>query len=429
MNDTIFALSSGQPPAGIGVVRVSGPGAGLAIERLTGRGLPDPRRAVMRRLRDPDQTDLILDEALLLWFPGPANATGEDLAEFHLHGGQAVVRAVIGALGRLPGLRGAEAGEFTRRAFSNGRIDLVEAEALSDLLCAETEAQRRNAMLMAGGALSQAIARWTGELLGLSARIEAVLDFSDEDDVALDEAPFRAPLAAIHAELIEWLARPPVERLRDGVRVVLAGPPNAGKSTLLNALAGREAAITAPIAGTTRDLIEVPVSIGGTAFVLTDTAGLRDRSDDAIERIGIDRAAAAMAAADLVLWLGQPEAAPVGDHVVRLHAQSDRHSVALPGTDLAVSAKTGEGMAALVALLRDRAGMLVPREGEAALNERQRALLGEAAGSLALGIGTSDLILIAESLRLARGAFDRLTGRAGTEDMLDALFGAFCIGK
>lgn len=427
-DDTIFALSSGQPPAAIAVVRISGPDAGAALGALAGR-MPAPRRGTLSILRDPaDATPL--DRALLLWFPGPATATGEDLAELHLHGGRSVVAAVLAALARLPKLRPAEAGEFTRRAFENGRIDLAEAEGLADLLAAETEAQRRNALAMASGELSRAGERWRRDLLAVSARLEAILDFSDEDDVADDDGGAQAAGRRIAGEIEQRLARPPAERLRDGVRVVLAGPPNAGKSTLLNALVGRDAAITAPTAGTTRDLIEAPVAIGGTAFVMIDTAGLRDGKEE-IERIGVERARAALAAADIILWLGDPELCPDRARSIIVHARRDlpgREQVP-PEAEVAISAATGTGLDALIGLLRDRASRLMPVEGELALNKRQRDALAETAAALRLSEGTGDPLLIAEANRLARAALDRLTGRAGVEDMLDALFGAFCIGK
>ncbi|KKC26532.1 tRNA uridine-5-carboxymethylaminomethyl(34) synthesis GTPase MnmE [Sphingomonas sp. SRS2] len=423
---TIFALSSGAPPAGVAVVRISGTHAGSALDRLTGRARPAPRRATLRTLTDPD-SGLALDRALLLWLPGPGSATGEDMAELHLHGGRAVTSAVLAALARLPGLRTAEAGEFTRRAFETGRIDLNEAEALADLLAAETEAQRRNAMLLADGALSRAIAGWQAELLSLSARLEAQLDFADEEDVTPLDPGFAAELAALSAGIERWRNSPPAERLRDGIRVVLAGPPNAGKSTLLNALVGRDAAIVTPIAGTTRDLIEAPAAIGGVPFLFVDTAGLHEASIDVVERIGIDRAEHAIRAADILLWLGDPADAP--DGAIRIGAQSDRRSFDMARYDQLLSAVAGDGMGDLITLLLNRAANLLPSEGEAALSARQREALDRLAEALALSASEADPVLIAESLRLARVAIDRLTGHAGTEDMLDGLFGGFCIGK
>lgn len=426
--DTIFALSSGQPPAAIAVVRISGPDAGIALAALAGK-MPAPRRATVSMLRDP-LDGVLLDRALLLWFPGPATATGEDLAELQLHGGRSVVAAVFAALARVPRLRPARPGEFTRRAFANGRIDLAEAEGLADLLAAETEAQRRNALAMASGELSRAVEGWRRELLAASARLEAILDFSDEDDVADDDGGARAAALRVAAEIEQRLARPAAERLRDGVRVVLAGPPNAGKSTLLNVLVGREAAITAPTAGTTRDLIEAPVAIGGTAFVLTDTAGLRIGEEE-IERIGVERAQAALAAADIILWLDATERCPDRARSIVIHARSDEpgRERAPADADVTISATTGEGVETLITLLRERAAGLMPGEGELALNRRQREALAETAASLRLGEGTTDPLLVAEANRLARAALDRLTGRAGVEDMLDSLFGTFCIGK
>ena len=413
-----------MPPAGIAVVRISGPQAGEVVRAMTGRSLPAPRRAALRRLLDPSEGRL-LDEALILWFPGPTTATGEDLAEFHVHGGRAVIAAVLECLARQPGLRAAEAGEFTRRALLNGRIDLIEAEALGDLLGAETEAQRRHALLMHDGALSRAVAGWQTKLLSLSARLEALLDFSDEDDVeeGIDIGP---ELTRLRDDLNVWLDRPRAERLRDGLRVVLAGPPNAGKSSLFNALLGRDAAIVSDIAGTTRDVIEAPVQFGGHAFVLADIAGLRDDSVDAIETIGIDRARRAMESADVVLWLGDPALGP--DGAIRIGAQSDRR-VHGADVDISLSARTGEGLDMLIRRLIGEAELLSPRHDEGALNARQAALVAEAHDAVDQGLGERDMLLQAESLRHARQAFDALTGRAGTEAMLDALFGAFCIGK
>jgi tRNA modification GTPase len=428
--DTIFALSSGQPPAGIAVIRISGPRAGEALTALAGK-LPEPRRATLAWLRDPGKGEGgVLDHALTLWFPGSETATGEDLAELHLHGGRSVIAAVLQCLGELPGLRGAHAGEFTRRAFENGRIDLAEAEGLADLLTAETEAQRRNAIALVSGELSREVDRWRRELLAASARIEAILDFSDEDDVGEPDIETTGATLRIAAEIERRLAQPSAERLRDGVRVVLAGPPNSGKSTLLNALVGREAAITAPTAGTTRDLIEAPVAMGGTAYLLTDTAGLRDGAE-AVERIGVERARIAIDSADIILWLDSIESCPHPARSIIVYPRTDVSGRELPpaSADVAVSARTGEGMDRLGALIGDRARKLLPGEGEVALNRRQKAVLAECADALRASEGSRDLILIAEANRLGRAALDRLTGRAGVEDMLDALFGSFCIGK
>jgi tRNA modification GTPase len=426
---TIFALSSGAPPAGLGVIRVSGPVAQGALLALAGR-VPAPRRASLVPLRGSDGA--LLDEALVLWFPGPNTATGEDLAELHCHGGRAVIAAVEGALAALPGLRRAEPGEFTRRAFANGRIDLAEAEGLADLLSAETELQRAAALANAGGALSRQVEGWRERVLTLSAEIEAVLDFADEEDAATLPECFTWKIAALAADLTEWLTRPRSERLGDGFRVVLAGPPNAGKSTLFNALVESEAAITSPIAGTTRDVIERAVAIAGVPFTFVDTAGLRvvERGSgaDQIEAIGIDRARGELARADVVLWLGAEGEGPEG--AWEIAAQSDREGFAPKlAARYQVSAVTGEGLSSLKAALVDTARAALPKPGEAALNARQHARLAEAAEALEAARTLADPLLIAEELRRARLAFDRLIGRATTEDMLDTLFGRFCIGK
>ncbi|MFN3387381.1 MAG: tRNA uridine-5-carboxymethylaminomethyl(34) synthesis GTPase MnmE [Allosphingosinicella sp.] len=424
--DTIYALSSGSPPAAIAIVRISGPRAAAALEALAGGGV-EPRRAALRALRHPAGGEL-LDRALVLLFPGPNSATGEDLAELHLHGGRAVVRSVLKALAEIEGLREARPGEFTRRAFDNGRIDLSEAEGLADLLAAETEGQRRAALAMAGGALGRQVEAWRRRLLGLAAQIEAALDFSDEGEVGEDlPAGWAEDLAGFTAELEAMLARPPAERLRDGVRLVIAGPPNAGKSSLLNILAGREAAITSEIAGTTRDLVEAPTAIGGTPFLLVDTAGLRE-SADAIETIGVARARQSLGDADLILWLGAPEDCPDPKRAILVHAKADL-APPPPEADVAISSVTGSGLDALVALIAERAKALLPREGEVAINARHRAAIAEALAALREAQDQRDLLLAAEALRQARLALDRVTGRAGTEDMLDALFGRFCVGK
>lgn len=423
---TIFALSSGAPPAGVGVVRVSGPRAGAALEALAGR-IPDPRRASLAKLRDG--AGAVLDEALVLWFPGPGTATGEDLAEFHCHGGRAVIAAVEAALAALPGMRRAEAGEFTRRAFANGRIDLAEAEGLGDLLAAETELQRAAAIANAGGLLSRQVERWREQVLVLSAEVEGVLDFSDEEDSADLPQCFTWNIDALAGELDEWLARPRSERLGEGYRVVLAGPPNAGKSTLFNVLVESEAAITSPIAGTTRDVIERSVAIAGVPFTFVDTAGLRNSAlADEIEAIGIARAEAELVRADVVLWLGPERKGPEG--AWEIAAQADREGFSPKhGTGFTLSATTGEGVAALKQAIVATARDALPKPGEAALNARQHARLSEAAEALKAAQRLFDPLLVAEELRRARLAFDRLIGRATTEDMLDTLFGRFCIGK
>lgn len=422
--DTIFALSSGAPPAGIAVVRVSGPQSEAALIALGGV-LPEPRRAVSRALRD--HAGDLLDRALVLWLPGPGTATGEDVAELHLHGGRAVVRAVEAALAALPGLRKAEPGEFTRRAFAHGRIDLAEAEGLADLLAAETELQRRAAMANAGGALSRTVEGWRERVLSLSAQVEAVLDFGDEDDVGGLDAAFSRSVASLSAELTGWLTRPRAELLREGYRVVLAGPPNAGKSSLFNILTESEAAITAPTEGTTRDVLERGVALAGVPFTFVDTAGLREQTPDAIEAIGIARAEAELARADLVLWLGPEGDGPDGAWEIAAKADLADQPKAAP--DHRVSAETGEGITELRQALVEHARVAMPKPGEVALNTRQHGLIAEANEALGAIRPGEDLLLTAEKLRLARLAFDRLIGRASTEDMLDALFGRFCIGK
>lgn len=424
--DTIFALSSGAPPAGVGVIRVSGSSAQAALLALAGR-VPAPRRASLARLRDAGGA--LLDEALVLWFPGPNTATGEDLAEFHCHGGRAVIAAVEAALDALPGLRRAEPGDFTRRAFANGRIDLAEAEGLGELLAAETELQRAAALANAGGALSRQVEAWRERVLVLSAEVEGVLDFSDEEDSADLPESFTWNMTALSNELAEWLARPRSERLGEGFRVVLAGPPNAGKSTLFNALVESEAAITSPIAGTTRDVIERGVAIAGVPFNLVDTAGLRHGDEaDTIEAIGIARAEAELVRADLVLWLGAEGEGPEG--AWEIAAQADRDGfVPKFAARFQISAVTGEGLAGLKQALVEAARHALPKPGEAALNARQHARLSEAAEALEAAKSLLDPLLVAEELRRARLAFDRLIGRATTEDMLDTLFGRFCIGK
>ncbi|HET9810217.1 MAG TPA: tRNA uridine-5-carboxymethylaminomethyl(34) synthesis GTPase MnmE [Sphingomicrobium sp.] len=424
--DTIFALSSGSPPAAIAVIRISGPGAHGAGRALAG-GLPRVRQATVRQLRHP-ATGELLDEALVLCFQGPASSTGEDSVEFHCHGGRAIVEAVLAVLADLDGLRPARPGEFTRRAFDNGRIDLTEAEGLADLIEAETESQRRAALAMAEGGLSKQIAVWQGRVLDLSARAEAAIDYVDEDSVDVDSGVSR-DCGALAKELAEWLDRPRAEPLREGIRVVIAGPPNAGKSSLLNALVGHERAIVTDVPGTTRDHIDVPIVLGGVPIRLTDTAGLRN-SGELVERIGVDRAHRLIGLADIILWLGEPAEAPSHRHLIRVHARADvqKRSVAPEGS-IPVSSVTGTGLGTLSRAIASEARSLLPAEGQLALNRRQAACLSSARDSLQHAEVAPDLVILAESLRSARASFDRLTGSSGVEDLLDALFGRFCLGK
>ena len=422
---TIFALSSGNPPAAISVIRISGPAAHEAGRALAG-DLPPARQAGVRELRG--EGGELLDEALVLRFDAPASSTGEDLLELHCHGGRAVVAAVLGALGAIGDLREALPGEFTRRAFENGRIDLTEAEGLADLIEAETESQRRSALAMAEGGLRKQIETWQSTLLALSARAEAAIDYVEEDSVDADPA-LCSDCAALASELFAWLERPRSEPLKEGVHVVIAGPPNTGKSSLLNAIVGQERAIVTDTAGTTRDHIDVPLALDGIPLRLTDTAGLRE-ADEAIERIGVERAQGLIGVADVLLWLGEPKEAPEHPRRIRVHSKSD-----LPGRDrassgsMAVSIVTGAGLKELMQTVIREARQVLPAEGQLALNRRQAGTINEAAAALQAASATHDPVLVGEHLRQARGAFDRLTGRAGVEDLLDALFGRFCLGK
>ena len=424
--DTIYAVSSGAPPAAIAILRISGPAAFVAAAMLAGP-MPAPRIAILRALRDG--AGEVLDRALVLAFPAPHSATGEDIVELHLHGGRAVIRAVEAMLARQPGLRAAEPGEFTRRALLAGRIDLTEAEGLGDLLAAETEMQRRAAMTMAEGGLRRRAETWTDRVLMLAAAVEADIDFSDEDDVPVARiAAIAGEATAIAGDMMALLGLPPVERLRDGLRLVIAGPPNSGKSTLLNALADRDAAIVSPISGTTRDRIEVPVARDGIAYILTDTAGLAVTTEDAIEQIGIARANDAISAADILLWLGD-DAPPTPAIWLHARADVDGRGAKPPEPDLAISAAVGTGMTELWSLIDARAQALLPPPDGVALNQRQRALVGEAHGWLARAGGEGDVVLLAEHFRLVLRALHRLTGRSDVEAMLNALFSRFCIGK
>lgn len=424
MNDTIFAVSSGSPPAAIAVVRISGPDAGKALDDLAGKR-PLPRRASVRRLFDTQGE--LLDRAMVLWLPGPGTATGEDIVELHLHGGRAVVAAAERTLSLLAGVRPAAPGEFTRRAFSNGRIDLAEAEGLADLLTAETELQRQQALSLVGGEFSRLVKQWRHQVLMASAEVEAMLDFGDEDDVDELSVQFSSRMSALANEMQSYLDQPRAEILRDGFRVVLAGPPNSGKSSLFNRLVEEEAAITAPTAGTTRDILSRPVGLAGIPFMFADTAGVRDLTSDPIEAIGIDRAKGEFERADLVLWLGE-SGEGFGKVVWEIESFADvqasekiaRHRV---------SAKTGMGIAELRQDLIAVATRAMPRPGTMALNQRHHSLVWESQRALEEGASATDPLIYAECLRQALRPIDRLLGQADVESMLDALFSRFCIGK
>lgn len=416
---TIVAVSSGRPPAAIAVIRLSG-GDALAAARTIAGTLPEPRQAKVRRLRDGDGATL--DRALVLVFPGPQSATGEDLVEFHCHGGRAVVDAVERALLAHPGVRRAEPGEFTRRALIHGRIDLAEAQGLADLLTAETERQRIAAIGAAEGRISAAVRGWMDRLSGLAARIEAMLDFSDEDDVGEEDLNrVHQDIVALVDDMTIVVSAPPVERLRDGLRVVLAGPPNAGKSTLINLLCEREVAIVTPIAGTTRDRIEAPVTRHGIPFVLTDTAGLTV-TEDAVERIGVARAEEAIAGADILLWLDD---APPPREAIWLLAKADERS----GRDgrLPIARDDAASIETLWGRIVESAVALLPREDELSFDRSQRD--AAVAAIAALEGRADDALVLAEQLRVAAKALATILGVDATEAMLDALFGKFCIGK
>jgi tRNA modification GTPase len=405
------------------VVRVSGPRAFAAVAALAGP-LPPPRAARLRTLRATDGA--VLDRGLVLTFPGPRSATGEDVAELHLHAGRAVVAAVIAALLAQPGTRAAAAGEFTRRALANGVIDVAQAEGLADLLAAETERQRRAALAMAGGAIGRQVDAWRDAALVLAAEVEARIEFEEDDPAAVAAQPAQRGAADLRAAIGAVLARPPVERLHDGVRIVIAGPPNTGKSSLLNALAQRDAAIVTPIAGTTRDTVEAGVRRGGRALLLCDTAGLTD-TDDPVEAIGVARAREAMATADVVLWTGELDAPA---EAVRLHTRADLPDrEVVPDGRVGVSVLRPESIASVWDTIDARVAALWPDEDALLVNARQRRWLAEAIAEIDAMAGTRDLLVLAEGWRRVYRALGGVTGRDATEQMLDRLFARFCIGK
>jgi len=488
--ETIYALSSGRPPAAIAVVRISGPMAGAALKALMGR-IPEPRRAALARVRGRDGE--IIDQALALWFPGPHSETGEDVAELQLHGGHAVVAAVFTALAQVDGLRLAEPGEFTRRAFENGKLDLTAVEGLADLVMAETEGQRRQAFRQMAGALRDRSENWRAQLIQALALIEARIDFSDEADVPQNlVAPALQIARSLKGEIASVLAEGNRgERLREGFVVAIAGPPNAGKSTLLNRIAKREAAIVSPYAGTTRDVIEVHLDLKGLPVTLLDTAGIRD-TEDPVEVEGVRRARERSAGADLILWVvdagdalrtdearsvtwptgvaGRPGRAPVwlihnkidldqgferrnehrlqskrkGESSVRVNkslrnaannslTEKNEIEFTFSESQFDISAKTGEGFDALLeALARLADKFLAGTESALVTRERHRLALQDTLSALrrALAPGlSSHEDLLAEELRLAARALARLTGRVDVDDILNVIFREFCIGK
>ena len=447
---TIFALSSGRPPSAIAVVRVSGPQAGNTLGFLAGK-LPAPRQATRVLLRDAGRQPI--DDAVVLWFPGPASATGEDVAEFHVHGGRAVLAALFAALSGLAEVRAAEPGEFTRRAFENGKLDLTEAEALDDLIHADTDRQRRQALRQLKGLLGDKARDWRAQIIEASALIEAGIDFSDEGDVPAELiAPAVTKIRTLLGEIEEVLAAEGrSERLREGLVVAIAGPPNVGKSTLVNQLARREVAIVSPYAGTTRDVIEVQLDLDGYPVTVIDTAGIRE-TDDPVEQEGVRRARARAAEGDLVLWMtdaqqeGERHGGTAPRWVVRNkidlgEGPADSRCATGPAgaggreaglVDFRISASRGDGIgelvSALVAFAQDYFGAV---DGGLIGRARQRELLQQTAASLhrsiaAIGEGEE---LAAEDLRAAAYALGRLLGRVDVEEILDVIFREFCIGK
>jgi tRNA modification GTPase len=440
-DQTIFALSSGRTPSAIAIVRVSGPMAEQVVSVLAGR-VPTPRMATRTLLRDLAKRPI--DDAVVLWFPGPASATGEDVAEFHVHGGRAVLAAMFGALSAFEDVRPAEPGEFTRRAFENGKLDLTEAEGLDDLIHADTDRQRRQALRQLKGLLGDRARDWREQIIAASALIEAGIDFSDEGDVPAELiAPALAKVKMLLAEIQEVIAaQGQSERLRDGLVVAIAGPPNVGKSTLINQLARREVAIVSPYAGTTRDVIEVQLDLDGYPVTVIDTAGIRETGDP-VEQEGVRRARARAAEADLVLWLADGMSggdahtwsAPVW--LVRNKIDLDGARSVVPGEgsaqpEFAISAVRGDGLpqliAALVGFAHDYFGT---GEGGLISRVRQRRLLEETVDSLrhsieVVGQGEE---LAAEELRRAAYSLGRLLGRVDVEDILDVIFREFCVGK
>ncbi|MSP82273.1 MAG: tRNA uridine-5-carboxymethylaminomethyl(34) synthesis GTPase MnmE [Alphaproteobacteria bacterium] len=463
---TIFAAATAPGRAAIAVVRISGERTAAALTALAGP-LPEPRRMTLRTLQDPHGPEPI-DRALIVWLPGPASYTGEDMAELHLHGGRAVIDGVLGALGRIAGLAPAEPGDFTRRAFANGRLDLTAAEGIADLISAETEGQRRQALRQLGGELGLLYDGWRTQLIRVMAQLEAGIDFPDEDLPADLGARIGGELDELVAAIASHLADGRRgERLRDGWRIALLGPPNVGKSSLLNRLARREAAIVAPEAGTTRDIVEVHLDLGGVPVIVADTAGLR-ATESAVEREGVRRAHAWAATADLkiliadsehigkgALGLEYPSPRPPptrgggelgpsirppsprgrgmgggGEDTLRVWNKVDLAPAPREGGWLAISCRTGKGLDALVAAISERiGGQAWATPAPPLTRARHRVGLEACADALRRAQSAPTPELVAEDLRAAAVALGRITGRVGVDDILDALFRDFCIGK
>jgi tRNA modification GTPase len=436
-NGTIYALSSGGLPSGVAVIRMSGPGTGKALTDITGE-LPPPRVLLLRTFRDA--VGETLDRGLVAYFPAPASFTGEDCGELHLHGGRAVVGAVLGLLGGMPGVRPAEAGEFTRRAFANGRLDLTRAEGLSDLIAAKTEQERRLAIATSGGVQERLYTDWRQRLLRARALIEAELDFSDESDVAGSvSAQIWPEVCAMIEEIDRHLSGyRGVEMIRDGYRVAIMGPPNVGKSSLLNAIAGREAAIVTDIPGTTRDIVQVTIELKGKRVVFSDTAGLRETKDP-VETIGIDRALEEGRRAQLCLTLSDQiggwdvDGFDPGGETLKVLTKVDLIAGGeAAGPFLGVSSRTGQGLDRLLAEIeRHAAEAMSIGDGAVPTRMRHVAVLGECRLHLtnALEQNLVQPELAAEDLRLAADAIGKLTGAVDVEEMLGAIFSTFCIGK
>jgi tRNA modification GTPase len=437
-SDTIFALSSGIGVAGVAVFRVSGPSALICANRIAGDSLPE-QRAVLRKFRQPETGELI-DKGMVLLFRAPRSFTGEDICEFHTHGSQAVAAAMAEALSALPGVRPALPGEFTLRAFRNGRMDLLEAEGLADLLQAKTAGQRKLALQQACGFASETIEAWRKELVEIRARIEAAVDFVDEEGVAeAAVAGIRArgrDLSLAMKNALDGAKRAAV--IRDGIRVVIAGPPNAGKSSLLNAIAKRDAAIVSSIPGTTRDVIEVAIELAGVPVILSDTAGLRDQPGDEIESAGIAKTKRELANAQVVLWLTAPDIEgtkppdDIDSEAIWIWNKADIAKSDGIAAHYRVSAKTGKGLSELLDGLAARIRLIAGDvEPNAIVRSRHRQAVSSALQALnaIYEAKSMQLELVAENLREASDALGRITGRIDVEDLLDVIFGEFCIGK